>query len=363
VASTGHGLLPGGAAVGIEIFFVLAGYLLAATLDAGGPIGAADVVRFVGRRARRVLPALLTVLGGVSLLVLATRPDALDRLGADIRATLVGLGNWYRLGGVAAPPASGPSFLEHLWPLAIGVQLTLLVAVAMLVLRSRRARSALRLGAVVLAVGSTAALGVMSMTAAAPERALYGTDTRATGLLIGVALGLTLRPTEDGRVPASRARRLQVLGLLALVGLLASMTLGGGAIVWLARGGLLLVDLLTAIVIAVIVRGARLDGMLGARGLRWIGVRSYAIYLWHWPVLLALGGPVAMRQPVIAVAFVAVVLVLADLTYRYVEIPLGGARRVPGNGTIGASTVAMRTTAVACGAACAVALLTGPPQL
>lgn len=362
-ANVGTGALAGGAAVGIEIFFVLAGYLTATVLVAEGHIGIADTARFIGRRARRVLPALLTVLGGVSLLVLTTRPDALDRLGPDIRATLVGLGNWHLLVRAAADQsASGPSFLEHLWAMAAGTQLTLLVIVALLLVRSRRGRAGLRLAALGLAIGSTVWLAVLSLSAGVPERALYGTDTRAAGLLIGVALGLTLRPAAAGELSGARARRLQLVGLLALAGLLAMMAVGGGALVWLTRGGLLLVDLLAAIVIAVIVRGARLDGMLAAMVVRWIGLRSYAIYLWHWPALLALGGPVAMRRPMVAAIYVVVVVVLADLTYRFVEIPLGGVRRVPANGAIGAPMLAVRTTAIACGSACAAALLIGPPQ-
>ncbi|MBW3603923.1 MAG: acyltransferase [Actinobacteria bacterium] len=359
VGATGHGAIPAGAAVGLEIFFVLSGYLTVRLLVAHEQVSLAHVARFVGRRARRVLPALLTMLGGVSLLVLTARPDVLERLGPDIRATLVGAGNWHL---VRYTSASAPSFLEHLWALAVGAQLTLVVAVVLLVVRSRRGRAVLRLAGLVLAVGSAVALAMLSMTAAVPERALYGTDTRAAGMLLGVVLGLSLRPPLEGGLPPPRARRLQVLGLVAFVGLLAAMTFGGGALVWLTRGGLLVVDVLAVIVIAVIVRGARLDGMLGAVGLRWIGVRSYALYLWHWPVLLALGGPATVRQPVVTAVYVVAVVVLADLTYRFVEIPLGGARHVPSNGTIGAPAIAVRTTAIACGSASAAALLTGPPQ-
>lgn len=359
VGATGHGALPAGVDVGLEIFFVLSGYLTARLLVAHQQVSVAHVARFVGRRARRVLPALLTMLGGVSLLVLTTRPDVLERLGPDIRATLVGIGNWHL---IRYTSVSAPSFLEHLWALAVGAQLTLLVAGTLLVVRSRRGRAVLRLAGLVLAIGATVALAVLSVTAAVPERALYGTDTRAAGMLIGVVLGLSLRPPSDGRMPVARARRLQVLGLVALVGLLAVMAVGGGALVWLTRGGLLLVDVLAAIVIAVVVRRARLDGMLGAVGLRWIGVRSYAMFLWHWPVLLALGGPATVRQPAVTAIYVVAVVVLADLTYRFVEIPLGGARHVPSNGTIGAPAIAVRTTAIACGSASAAALLTGPPQ-
>lgn len=364
LSHAGHDWIPGGGTTGVEIFFVLSGYLtssLLLALDGASRLG--TLARSYGRRARRALPALLTLLGGVSLLVLTTRPDELYRLGPQLRATLVGLVNWQLIVSAGtATAAPSPSFLEHLWPIAVGAQVTALVVAAIVLTGSRRGRARLRLVTLLLAAASTAALVALAMTAEVPQRALYGTDTRATGLLVGVLLALALPAASARAVTGARARRLQVLGTAALVGLLATMAVGGG-LQWLARGGALLTDVLTAIVIAVVVRGAPLDRLLGALGMRWVGLRSYALYLWHWPVLLALGGPVVVHRPALTALYLVVVLVLADLTFRFVEVPLGRIRRVQGNGAIGRPGLAVRTTAIACGAACAAALLTGQPRV
>jgi peptidoglycan/LPS O-acetylase OafA/YrhL len=358
----GHDWVPGGAATGIEVLFVLSGYLTVSLLLAvDRPPGIAGLARSTGRRARRMLPALLTVLGGVSILVLLTRPEAVDRLGTDIRFALVGLSNWQLIR--AAGETGSASFLEHLWAPAVGAQLTVGVLVAVVLTRTRRQRALLRLVGLVLALAATIALGVVAAAAALPERALWGTDTRAAGLLLGMVLGLALPAGRITAVDGARARRLQVLGMGALLGLLAIMALGGGAL-FVTRGGLLLIDLLTVTVIAVIVRGAPLDRALGVTGLRWVGLRSWPLYLWHWPVLLALGGPAVVHAPAKTALYLGIVLVLADLTYRFVEVPLARIRQTPGNGRVGRPGMAVRTTAIACGAASAAALLTGqaPPS-
>lgn len=360
----GHGWMRGGDAVGMEIFFVLSGYLTMSLLLGEPPARAGDLVRFWGRRARRVLPALLTVLGGVSLLVLTIRPDELSRLGPEIRATLVGASNWHViLRALTQDHAAPPSFLEHLWPVAVGAQWTVIASLLALSGRSRRGRARLRLLALGGVAASAVAMGVLATMSWAPERVLYGTDTRAGGLLVGMALALAVRPASDGVVASgSRGRRLHVLGLCALAALTAAMIRGVAPEV-LTHGGYLLVDVAVAIVIAVIVRGAALDRMLGAVPLRWLGLRALPAYLWHWPVLLTLGGPSTVRTPLASALYVGLTLVLADLTYRYVEVPLARVHPVPGSGRVGQASLAVRTTAIACGSASVVALLTGPAQV
>jgi hypothetical protein len=182
-----------------------------------------------------------------------------------------------------------------------------------------------------------------------PSRIYFGTDTRATGLLVGAALAFVWAPwrATRGSCPAalrlrlqrvqqrSRLRRrwgwtaprlLDVAGLAALGGLVMFCLRLGEFQPLLYRGGLASVALLTAVVIMASAHpyshlGA---GLLGRQPLRWIGLRSYGIYLWHWPVFMVtrpqLDVPIE-GLPLLALRL-ALTLVLADLSYRYVETPI-----------------------------------------
>jgi peptidoglycan/LPS O-acetylase OafA/YrhL len=350
-----------GAFAGIEMLFVISGFLITSLLLAEHRVrGRISLTRFWGRRARRALPGLLTMIGGVSVFVLAARPDELHRMGPQVRAGLAGLSNWQLIveAGARTPEAISPSLLQHLWSLAVGAQFILWWPVVVVLLLVRVGRSRLRAFAWVLALGSAVAMGVLSLTAA-PLRVVYGTDTRAAGLLIGAGLALAFPPAAwAARAGGARARRLRFLGLLALAALIAAMvTLPWTD--WILRGGLFPVAVLTAILIAVTLRSDEFDRLLGALPLRWLGLRSYGVYLWHWPVLLAIGGPTAVARPEMSAAYIVVTILLADLTYRFVEMPLCGLRYVRESGRVGRPNLAVKAMAVACGAATVAALLTG----
>jgi peptidoglycan/LPS O-acetylase OafA/YrhL len=366
MTASGAQWLPGGRLVGLEMLFVLSGYLTVTMLtgSAGAPRptprrGAiARGVAVVGRRARRILPGLLTALGGASILVLAARPDELAQLAPRIRATLLGIGNWQQ---IATASEASPSVLDHLWPLAVGAQVTVPVIVVLAVITAPRGRAAVRLVAVVLGLSAVVAFAAGAQGPEVSPRVMYGTDTRAGGLLLGVALGLTVRAATTGELRGPHRRRLRVLGLLALLGLMLIMLAGGGA-AWIQGGGVLLVDLLAVLTVAAIVRGAPLDRTLDGAAVRWLGLRAYAIYLWHWPVLLALGGPDGVSGAGMTIVYLLAVAVVADATYRVVEVPLGATWHVPGAGRVARPAVAVAVAAIACGAACAAALITPPPS-
>ena len=362
LTAAGHTWIPGGRVAGIEVLFVISGYLTVASVTARGlPLRGVAAAGAVATRARRVLPALLTLLGGASVLVLATQPDGLLLLGDEIRGALLGVVNWQLISSAGTDTAA-PSSLSHLWPIAVGAQLTLVVIVGLVAATTPRARAVLRLAAVVLALAASVALVVLTGGAQVADRVLYGTDTRATGLLLGAALGLTVVPVRGRSAPGMRGRRLRTVALLAVLGLVATMLVGGEGAAWIGAGGPLLTDLLAVLAVAVIVRGAA-AGPLAATALQWLGLRSYAIYLWHWPVIVALGGPTAVARPVTTAAYLLLVVVLGDLTYRYVEVPLGATWRVEGSGTAGRTGFAVGVAALACGSACAAALLTSGLRL
>lgn len=348
-----------GGSVGIEMFFVITGFTVTSLLLVEGRSrGRINLVRFWGRRARRALPGLLTLLGGVSVFVMVARPDELYRTGHEVRAALAGLSNWQLVveAGTRSPDAITPSLLQHLWSLAVGAQFVVWWPVVLVLLLTRIGRNRLRAIAWMLALGSAVAMGVLSLSAA-PLRVVYGTDTRAAGLLIGAGLALAFPPAAWAtRARGARARRLRFLGLMALaamIALMATLPRTDGIL----RGGLFLVAVLMAILIAVTLRSDEFDRLLGAVPLRWLGLRSYGVYLWHWPVLLAVGGPPAVARPEMSAAYIALTILLADLTYRFVEMPLCRLRHVRESGRVGRPGLAVQATALACGAATVAALL------
>jgi peptidoglycan/LPS O-acetylase OafA/YrhL len=147
---------------------------------------------------------------------------------------------------------------------------------------------------------------------------------------------------------------LIVLALL-LTGLVAMATQPR----WVTQGGLFLVAILTAVLIAAVVRSAELDRLVGAAPLRWMGRRSYAMYLWHWPVLTVVGGPVALTDARAVSLYLAASMTLAGATHRFVEAPLRRTQQGGSGSRPARPGVAVSATAVACGVATVAALLTG----
>jgi peptidoglycan/LPS O-acetylase OafA/YrhL len=320
--------VPGGL-LGVEVFFVLSGYLitslLLADLRVTGRIALGDFWR---RRARRLLPALAVMVALVSVAFLVGWPEEVARIRGDVGAAATYTSNWYLIHAHRSyfESFARPSPFGHLWSLAIEEQFYLLWPLAIWLLWARLRRPG-RMAAVLGlgALGSAVALWVL-LNPDDPSRVYYGTDTRASALLIGSALALVwhpfTRPRRRWRTPA------WLLDLLALA--------AGGTVVWaflrfedLApstyRPGLLGVALATAALIGTAVHpNARLARVLGAGPLRALGRRSYSIYLWYWPVFVVTRPGVDLELSTGA-AFawrLALTLVLAELSFRCVEEPI-----------------------------------------
>jgi peptidoglycan/LPS O-acetylase OafA/YrhL len=345
-----------GGFLGVEIFFVISGYLITTLLlEEWRQRGRIDLRAFWLRRARRLFPALYVLLAVTLAFAVLFLPDEVARLRGDALAAVGYVTNWYLVLGQESyfETVGRPSLLQHLWSLAIEEQFyvlwPLLFAVGMSfgIVRWRERR--LLLVALVGAVVSALLMATLYSPEVDPSRLYYGTDTRAAGLLIGVSLALVLAPWRAGaldhhavvrrRWPHNRwlGRLQHRVGwttpiLLDLTGLAA---LGG--LVWfcmwldesrsfLYQGGFTAVALTTAVLIAVVVHPrARLGvGLLGRQPLRWIGQRSYGIYLWHWPVFMVTRPEVDLSisgLPLLALRLGATLL-LASLSYRYVETPI-----------------------------------------
>ncbi|MFO7689298.1 MAG: acyltransferase family protein, partial [Cryobacterium sp.] len=326
--------IPGGF-LGVDVFFVISGFLITGLLvSEHARTGRVDLRRFWQRRLKRLVPPLVPVilLGCAGAFVLGG--DVLMGLGVQLMGAVTFGYNWVSLlSEVSYFSADQPELFRNLWSLAVEEQFYLLWPLALLLLlriRHDRVRLALIL---LFAALSAAWMGALFTPSGDPTRAYYGSDSHSFGLLLGAALALVLRRSAGSR---NRLRRLRPWLGGAALGLLC-------AAVWLLpsdsaatyRGGLLAVSLLTAVVIWAAVRGGRFGHALDVAPLRYLGERSYGIYLWHWPilVLMRLAWPPSLHSAVpIALATAALTLLAAAASYRFVEKPIRdqGLRRFAG---------------------------------
>ena len=336
------GWAPGGL-LGVGVFFTLSGYLITDLLlehwSKAGGLGLGD---FWIRRARRLLPALVVMLAVVILWVAIAHRSELPALRGNVVASSIYMSNWWLIFQHVSYFArfGPPSPLGHLWSLAVEEQFYLiwpwLLWLGLLCirepLRTTRGRRRLALATLVLAACSTVAMAVLYHPGFDPSRVYDGTDTRAFGLLIGAALAMVW-PSRRGRAGTTRQMR-RTLDYIGLGGLIVI-----GALIWRTnqysafpyRGGMLLLSIATALVItASVYPGSWLGRILGMRPIRWIGVRSYGIYLWHYPVIVLTTVGVQSRFDLPrATVQAAITILLAALSWRLVEEPVRQAGRQP----------------------------------
>ena len=291
------GFIPGGF-LGVEVFFVISGYLITSILvlerERSGTI---DLKSFWIRRARRLLPALFVLLALVVVAAMLFARDSLYRLPLDVASALTYSTNWMLIfrQDTYFQAFARPSLLLHLWSLAIEEQFYVIwppVFVGAAALFARRNPKPTRIWSsmfiVVVAgiVASTALMWALFTPFEDPSRIYFGTDTRAAGILVGVALAFVWQPWRLVR-PLARTTVivLNAAGFLALAGLTRILLQLAEYDPALYEGGFITVSVLTAIVIAATVypRGW-LGRALGVRPLVWVGKRSYGLYLYHWPV-------------------------------------------------------------------------------
>jgi peptidoglycan/LPS O-acetylase OafA/YrhL len=290
--------LPGGF-LGVDVFFVLSGYLITRTLMQGQPLRL-----FWMRRVRRLAPALVVVLLVVTAAVTIAEPDQLGTLRAALLPALLYVSNWYEIARHGSYFASygPPSPLLHLWSLAIEEQFYLIWPLVVLVIRPLRHRA---LVPAALAIASAVTMAVLYRNGGDPSRVYYGTDTHASGLLIGATLAY---------LPVRWSPRLDAAGVVGLVMLGWACGHLGGEDPLVYPYGLVAAALATAAIIVAASGSGVIAGMLSLPPLRWLGERSYGIYLWHWPVIVILGhGPLV--DSVVAIG-------LAAASWRFVERPI-----------------------------------------
>jgi peptidoglycan/LPS O-acetylase OafA/YrhL len=343
-----------GGFLGVDLFFVLSGFLITSLLvSEHHRSGAIDLGRFWSRRARRLLPALFLMLVGVSVLLLRFTAEAdRARFRGDELATLFYVANWHRMFAEVGywDIFSVPSPLDHAWSLAIEEQFYLvwpLVALGLLgwntrrkaevsgqaepevegeARRPRHARASRdrQLFAVAVA-GALTSLVLLALTFDPDDtnRAYFGTDTRLGPTLLGAALALwaVRRPRREG--PPHPA--VEVTAVAALAVMAVEVLAVDGLAPFYYRGGLALFAVATVVVIRCVTGGP--PGLLAKALSLWpltiLGTISYGVYLWHWPIIVFVtperAGVAGWKLDTLRVALT---LAVAGVSYVLVEQPI-----------------------------------------
>ncbi|HVX09065.1 acyltransferase family protein [Humibacter sp.] len=334
------GALPGGY-IGVDVFFVISGFLITSLLT--GSLGRKERLgSFWMRRARRLLPALVVLVLTCCTAALFVGKDVLAGIGAQIAGALTFSSNWVYIALDQSYFAQGsPQLFRNLWSLAVEEQFYLVwpfVVLALVAWMPRRGRAIVPL---LLALASVAAMAALYRPGSDPSGVYYGTGTHFFGLALGAGLAFVLDRQRRWNLYGHESwgerfarRSAPAVGILSLVALTCYAVFVHDSDAFNYDGGLGVVSLLSVGVVWAATRpGSALGAALDVRPLRAVGVRSYGLYLWHWPVLVlvaaALPGPPAgawaWLVPSIALAISAVA---TALSYRFVETPIrrGGFR-------------------------------------
>ena len=355
-----------GGMLGVGVFFTLSGYLITDLLLVSwrrrGNLGLGT---FWLRRARRLLPALFLMLAVVSVWVALFDASQLDQVRRQVISAAFYFANWSTIAqhGSYFARFATPLPLDHLWSLSIEEQFYLVWPWLLLLgLKLIPGRRGLLLMTLALATVSIVVMGLDFHPGYDPTRAYEGTDTRAFTLLIGAVLAI-IWPSELPRRAAINPRlpilldSFAILGIVAIVLLIATTN---AFTAFLYPWGFLILSVATAAVVAAVMHPlTRVGAALGVRPLRWVGVRSYGIYLWQWPIIV-LATPAGQTPGLVRGALeVAATVAIASLSWRYVEDPVrhGAIGRLWRQLRSGAARIGPQPRAVALSAVLAAVLV------
>lgn len=338
------GLLPGGM-VGVDAFFVISGFLITSLLLVERrTTGRIDAGRFWIRRLRRIVPALLVAVAATVSAAACLGGDVLLAVRRQVLGSVLLVYNWVEIvAGSSYFDRTQPLLLTNVWSLAVEEQFYLVWPLVVIALLARGvSRRRVRAGAL-LALGlslASAAWALRLVRDGAPVSRVYmGTDTRAFGLMLGAAWALWHgRATEGADLEPQPAglRRVRgaagwagLAGLLVLARFAGETTADGGsgpepALIIASACTLAVVQALTGEVAGADGPARRLMSLLEARPLKWLGERSYGLYLWHWPlgVLAFYAIPPTAAPRAVAVGVLGLTLCAAELSHALIETPV-----------------------------------------
>ena len=326
-----------GGLLGVGMFFTLSGYLITDLLLAQWDEQRLKLGDFWIRRARRLLPALFVMLIVVSLWVAVLDRSRLTDLRGGVWSAVLYINNWWQISQNMSYFArfAPPSPLSHLWSLAVEEQFYLIWPWLLLLglkfvperRRPMKVKIRPRLAGVTLVLAAVSAIemAVLYHPSFDATRIYDGTDTRAFGLLFGAALAMVWpsRGLTKNIVPRARTI-LDAGGIAGLLSVFLLVRHTNQYSPFLYHGGIVLLSLGTVLLVASCAHPASRVGLaLGWAPLRWIGVRSYGIYLWHEPIIVLTTPATAHTTNLVRAALqVGATFVIAALSWRYVEEPI-----------------------------------------
>lgn len=318
--------------LGVTVFFVLSGYLITGILISEvEEEGTIDLKNFWLRRIRRLVPAVMSMAVVIIFVSTVVNRVIFTKGCKDFLASVLGFNNWWQIfNKVSYFEAAGvPSPFTHCWSLAIETQFYLIYPLILLgIYKLAKSRGEGRAKRGLLFAGVTLLLALISVILMIvlfdpqqdASRVYYGTDTRAFSLLFGALLAILW----DYRMVPRRlsASVNMVLGSVSFAVLLVmTIAINGSSNFWY-RGGQFVGTILTVLVIyAVSGRKTLLSRLLSNPVLKWIGDRSYSIYLWHYPIILLISKGIKASWWITLIELVLSV-VLAELSYRFIETPI-----------------------------------------
>jgi peptidoglycan/LPS O-acetylase OafA/YrhL len=324
-----------GGLLGVGVFFTLSGYLITDILLNQVRKGGIKLIPFWLARARRLLPALFAVLIVVTAWVTVIGPHQPGDFRAGVLSAVGYVNNWWQILHDVSYFArfEAPSPFKHLWSLSIEEQFYIVWPFILLggtkLIHEARGDSAVRPRLALVTLGLAAAsailMAVLYHPSLDPSRVYYGTDTRAQELLIGAALAMVwpsrqLRP----RIRPQARRTIEIAGVLGLAIVFVMYWQSNEFDPFLYRGGFSLLAIGTALAVASLAHPAsRLGPIVGCKPLRWIGERSYGIYLWHFPVIVLTTPSGPHEASLVRSLFqLALTLGIAELSWHFLENPI-----------------------------------------
>ena len=329
----GFSWIPGGF-LGVDLFFVISGYVITRMLlDSIAQSGGLDLRGFYLARLRRLLPALLFMLTTTIIAVGIWAPDTIKRLLVDTPFALTGTINWRLVANeqdyferIGRPP-----LLQHTWSLAVEAQFYLVWPLILYFILKKFGQKHIPIAALLIAAASGIALLFVSFSidaanASKVSHVYFGTDTHSIGLFLGAALAVSWIP-QNFRVELTRKGQnfIDGIGFVGFAGILATFLLINASNPAMYKIAFPLAGIFGAAIIASIVHPAsRFAPVLQNKVLLWIGERSYAIYLWHWVIFQVTRPTVDLAGQAWALYSLRILIVfaLADISLRYVELPI-----------------------------------------